>query len=259
MRDIVLVMPTVDRSPRTNYLSTTIANLARSGAFSSDRLAGVWLIDSGGSDGWPERAFLGVDSSDWRAVTVVAHPTVRRGPAENASAALRYGAESGAPWVLYLEDDLDVCDDFVGSVGRWLDDHARPEATIYKLAADHMVMERPSIIRCGSWECAAADTWSTVAMVLRADVATDVADWLAANPIYAHKDGRLGVAYDFELQRWAAARGIAKFICSAPSFVQHLGDESAIRPNDRRLVRFPSWPGRSWVYSSRQQTAGRTA
>jgi hypothetical protein len=236
-------MPTVDRSPGAQYLSQTLANLTRAGVFTSPRLHSMHLIDSGVGD-WPYPALNGEPIS-------VHRPAQRRGPSENCAEALRIGALTLAPWVLYLEDDIDVCADFLGSVGRWLDDVERVASpSVYKLTCNHVAMTLNPAKQRGWCTLPAAQTWSTVAMALRSDVAMNLSEWLHERPLYTHENGRVDVAYDMEMHNWAASVNISEFVISVPSFVQHIASNSAIRPGDRRIIRFPTWPGRDWSYNA---------
>ena len=106
-------MVTVDRSPHTNYLAATLTELHHS----SPEMY-LTLMDSGPretSGEWVLDTIL--PWQDWifelhRAKTHICANL-------NVAHALRCGAERG-DWVLFLEDDIAVCKNFLGSVKSWL-------------------------------------------------------------------------------------------------------------------------------------------
>ena len=59
MQEITVVMITVDRTPRKNYLLETLKNLERGDVWKSEHLHSFHLFDSGGSKNWPGRALFG--------------------------------------------------------------------------------------------------------------------------------------------------------------------------------------------------------
>jgi hypothetical protein len=53
---------------------------------------------------------------------------------QNGARAIRVGAaQPYAEWVLKLEDDLDFCDDFIGSVSRWLAKYGHAAVPMFSL------------------------------------------------------------------------------------------------------------------------------
>lgn len=241
-RDIAAVVVTVDRSPTApNYLAETLGNLARSGAFASPRLASFDVVDSGSLvSGFVLDAAVRAGLADAFRCGEARSVGSRRTANENVAVALEVGAGSGARWVLFLEDDVDVIDDFVGSVGAWLDDHARPDRIVCALGANYPQAEGP----LPAWDYRIEAFYGTQAFAIRADDAVDLARWLRAHVYDKNIDG---TAYDLHMQDWAFARGERFFLASAPSFVQHVGRESVIRPRASTHT-FPSWPGRAWRY-----------
>ncbi len=264
MSHLALVMPTVDRRrmDSQNYLRATLENLRRSGMLKSRRLHSVHLVDSGGAPGWPESELEG---HDW--VDLATHATdspdpylvrVHRAPVGttrtanmNAAATMRTGAASGAPWVLFLEDDVDVCADFVGSVARWLDDNADEEVRLHTFASTWpgvqlAARKGEAVVPMHAPTC----FYGTVCLALRAEDALSVADWLERNPYYKGTQR----SYDLLLPRWLGEAHPTRMTmsASAPSFVQHLGDESAVSPGRKKVFEFPSWPGRDWMYMRRE-------
>lgn len=239
MKDIAVVMITVDRSPKRNYLTETLDNLKRTGMWQSSRLHSFWLCDS--------RADLFADNALIAAGLALSSVSAlgRRTANQNVAAALKYGAKSGAPWVLFLEDDIDVCDRFLDGVGAWLDWHAFPDCPIYAFGAAYDIID--GLHRRGetSWRYPVDGFYGTQAFATRATDALSLAWWLEQHEFSHTKDG---TAYDLSMHDWADAQGVRHFLASVPSFVQHIGMESAIAPR-RDVHVFKSWPGREWSYS----------
>lgn len=248
MTSIALVMPTIDRelTQARNYLRETLEGLARSGVWESPRLHSAHLVDSGGSERWPW-----CDVPPETPITV--HRPLfgeRRTPNGNAAAAFRVGAEVGAEWVLFLEDDADPCRDLVGSVARWLDDHADGAYRVYTFASTFPNVATETKAGRTSFRLHAPSCfYGTVCLAMRAADAGLFASWLDAHPLYKGQPR----SYDLLMPQWLGEHHPACMfiLASCPSFVQHLGDESAAAPGSRRVFRFQSWQGREWAYRAK--------
>ncbi len=242
MRDIALVMVTVDRAPSENYLRQTLANLRRSGLDTCRRLRAFCIVDSGTDRSWVNEQ---VRASGMQTPTVDT-PQEHRCASLNVAAALRIGATSGATWVVFIEDDIDVCADFLCSAGAWLDRHARPDVHVYAFGAAFAQLKERRVVDAGEWRYPVSAFYGTQAMALRCDDAASLAVWLEACP-YAEADD--GTAYDMAMHKWSRHTwpDVTAFLASAPSFVQHIGSSSVINP--RKFVHtFNSWKGRKWSY-----------
>lgn len=242
MNDIAVVMITVDRTPRQNYLAQTLEYLARSGVFASERLHSFHLINSR-SD---QFARLALDSAALCHAWAHMPYEEQRTPNENAATALTIGAESGAAWVLFLEDDLDVCAHFLESVGLWLDDHATLQVPVYIFGAgapgDNMVDLFHRGETCAGYK--PENFYGTQAIAMRSSTAYDVAQSIRDQAPHVGDRG-----YDLLIGRWAVSQGYHAFLASIPSFVQHVGHESALTSG---MFLFPSWPGREWTYMAKR-------
>lgn len=257
--DIAVVMITVDRSPKRNYLQDTISNLRWGGVFHSERLLSFTLvvgqpIQRGGGvvDDDPSRDYDGVISDMGMRYSINAITADHRLlPCENAGRALILGSKlaSAHPqgWVLFLEDDVDVCADFLGSVGRWLDRHENDNDALYALGSSH-----PSGYSSDIWRF--PDTrnfYGTQAIALRPSQALSLGtaistDWQSIRS--QQMDPFLSGEYDLMIGHLVARQRLRSGISvSVPSFVQHIGQESSL--SDRSTCHtFPSWPGREWSY-----------
>lgn len=237
MKDIAIVMVTMDRSPRVNYLGETLDNLARSGVFRSPRLHSFTVADSRSG------TFAADEISDHGIEAAVLLPAEHRTANRNVARALKAGAESGAPWVLFLEDDIDVCSNFLNGVGRWLDRNSVVESQVYSFGAAYDILV-PMFARGEErWQYPAKDFYGTQAFAVRFGDARELSIWINH---HADDVDRIG-AYDILMHGWAEYREISHFCASVPSFVQHIGRESIIAPRPTTHV-FQSWPGRDWEY-----------
>lgn len=250
MRDIAAVMVTVDRTPKPNYLAETLENLARSGAKPPRPLV---IADSGTDNGWsyPDirrtwGSWVHLDQTDGEFLCANL----------NVARALRLGAKSGAPWVLFLEDDIDVVADFFDSVGAWLDDHAREDRHLYAFGANYAQVGDLAARGIHAWDYPIEDFYGTQAIAVRAEDAPSLADYLEEHCFDLTPEG---TRYDHLMRGWAKERWpeIDHFLASCPSFVQHTGRSSVIDPREVVHV-FPSWPGREWSYLRRGEASTET-
>lgn len=239
---ISLVMPTLDRSPRKNFLGVTLENLIRAGVFDSYRLASFHLVDSGSPD---TAIYLQSQAVNPDAVEVHL-ATTRRVARENVAKCLQVGGESQADVVLYCEDDIDVCGNFLESVGRWLEDHLRPEIPLYAFGAAYVQIQHLfEKKKATSWVYDVGAFYGTQCFAVVPTVALEIAYWLRTHKLVCGVDSP--GAYDLSIAEWAQSKGVTHFLASVPNFVQHLGDQSAL---DNKFFAFPAWPGRSWTYAS---------
>jgi len=183
---------------------------------------------------------------------------------QNAAQAIRLGVDLGTPWVLVLEDDLDFCDDFLGSVARWLTDHAEMTGRLsasdnglviephlmYVFGANYSQIEREMARGRTWWDYPAHAFYGAQALCWRRAVAAELVAWLGSDPYYEGADGQeiRDHGHDLLLQRWGRTKEHTHFLASAPSFVQHVGEVSGI---GNRFFRFENWPGRAWRYEGR--------
>lgn len=186
-------MGTCPRPGGASYLAGTLASLRRSG-WPPD--LPVWIIDGAG-----------------------------RTRNENGLRCLEVGvAEAGADgWVLFLEDDLEVCDGFLWRVDQWLDLHARPATAPLALYSFYCPYGRSIQAASGCWDYPL--TWfnGCQALALRAAHARDAI--LDIRPRLAGWDGPGG--FDRLLSAWLQTSG-GSLYASNPSLVQHVGAVTAM-------------------------------
>lgn len=261
VHDIAIVLITMDRTPRgkENYLPTTLANFKRAGVFNSPRLHSFHVCDSGSPSGWLVSEVESVGLSGFLSL----HMDGNRLACENAGYALVTGGKTDTTWTLFCEDDLDLCADFLDSVGRWLDDHGTgPTSDRYRVFT--FGTPYPQVQWCAergltSWEYPVPNFYGTQCFAARREDALSLGTYLLSNPrvrgIYNPN------AYDLMFHDWMANiyptpdDGYTDptpylFLASVPSFVQHVGRQSVCTGKDITHT-FDSWPGPDWSYKSK--------
>lgn len=289
MHDIALVMITMDRTPRTNYLRQTLENFKRGGMFQSDRFHSLHISDTGvvvEGQQWPDD---GVPA--WLVIRELGHPhtaalrdrvlggavstqaqarsghlpgatapstppigevflyrtPVPRTACVNGASAMDAGVASGAPWVLFCEDDLDVCGDFLESVGNWLDEFADPAFKVFPFGAAYPQVKDAARRLEFSWRYPVGAFYGTQCIAMRRAEAQSLADYWRTEPEV--NDTVSTSAFDLMLADWHKREFPEQpyLLASAPSFVQHIGRES-VATNLAKTHTFTSWPGPFWAY-----------
>lgn len=241
MDDIAVVMITLDRSPKKNYLGETLTNLERGGLWKSPRLRSFTLVDSGSPNVYP---YFFSQFNFPRGIEVDTTNN-RRNARENVARALHLGADTGAPWVLFTEDDIDVCANFLDSVGKWLDENTIEHCHIYAFGAAYDQIRAAYKLKATAWGYPVEAFYGTQCFAIRNEQAQSLAVWLETHRLVRGVDSP--GAYDLSMQEWSRANWpeFDYFRASVPNFVQHLGDESLI---GNKFFKFPAWPGREWSY-----------
>lgn len=235
-------MITMDRSPKENFLEGTLERFARSGGFQSPRLAFFNLFETGapGGDPWATKILerLPIETNGKLNLII---PERRMLPCENAGRALFLTAEAPVDFVLFLEDDLDFCADFVGSVARWLNNWATSSYPLFAFGAAYDMGKDPI------WLYPINKFYGTQALAMLPHNARSAGHYLMQN--HPVNGVTAPGAYDLMLHDWARANfpQAAFFAASNPSFVQHLG---ANRSSLRDSGSGPTFPfaGTDWQY-----------
>jgi len=233
--DIAVVMITTDRTP--SYFAQTCQLLGESEGL----LRANQLLDSG--------VVFGTFVDNIKA------------PNRNAASALKWGSERGRKWVLFLEDDLRFCNRFIDSVAVWLSkyhsafDNGSERYTVSPiyLFGSATIVDTPKSkgIHTVYEELPHGDEWASVpiegfygtqAFAILAKDAEGLAKYLATT------NDPVG-QYDLSIAKWChdCYPHVRHFVTSIPSFVQHIGEESSIRPCGPHFT-FPSWRGEKWSY-----------
>lgn len=186
-------MGTCPRPGGTSYLAETLESLRRSG--------------------WPPRLRIHVVDSGARTRN------------ENGLWCLEVGFMEAGPegWVLFLEDDLEVCDHFLARVNRWLDVHARPATDPPALYSFYCPYGRSARAPSGCWDYPLSWFNGCQAFALRSTHISGAL--LDMRPRLAGWDGPGG--FDRLLSAWLSSTG-GSLYASNPSFVQHVGVVTAM-------------------------------
>lgn len=244
--NISVVMITVDRSPKQNYLNQTIENLDRAGVFKSQLLNSFDLFDSAGQ----------LQHLDYHPLarhrTHLHLPGRRYLACENAGRALKIGGESGAEWVLFCEDDIDVCANFLESVANWLDIHGGDERyRLFAFGAAYLDAMKPRMVDgFNSWDYPYTRFYGTQCFSIRAQDAISLGSYIYDNPRIRGVNNPN--AYDLMFHDWMRLNyPDCLFLASVPSFVQHIGMNSICTGKEAKDIHtFDTWPGRDWSFTS---------
>lgn len=241
MKDIAISMVTIDRSPSRNYLRETLQNLSRSGIWQSHRLHSFHLSDSEPKNQWSRL------ESKYYALTLHRPSFSPLIPSLNVATALMHGYQSGAKWILFMEDDVDVCHHFLDSVAIWLDLHATPAFPVYSFGTNYDAIA--SVAKGGGtyWRYPVKTFYGTQCFAINNENARSLSKYLEENPFYQNINAG---AYDLIMQNWALQEwpNNRHFLAACPSFVQHIGRHSIINPR-KDVHSFKSWPGREWSFA----------
>lgn len=162
-------------------------------------------------------------------------------PNENACLALEGAAIADCDWILFLEDDAGLVKDFVGSVGRWLSDHERPDVHLYALGSPLCVSDVPAV----AWPI--EQFYCSVALAVRASQAASLVAYLRAN---AH----VRTGFDIMSGHWHRTVSDSPCLLAAqPCLADHLGDVSTLietRPERNVVGRFKRFLGADYSYHS---------
>lgn len=179
----------------------------------------------------------------------VVPPAMRLTPNENGYAPIALLDEIDADWIILSEDDLEWCPDPIGSMSRWLEQHANPDVLIYRFFAFNSLTPV-------SKSCAKAplrEMKGSQAVALRAEDARRFAAWAKAHPFDWRPKGapfqhRPHDGFDKLLGYWALQDrpAVPYGLVSVPFFVKHLGVQSSLHARGLRLdaqfIGESAWP-----------------
>lgn len=241
--DLQIVIRAVDRRP-IHYLSTTIAGLHYQG-IEADR---IHVFPTAPGTAWIDKLTRGR--------CVVHEPARIYRATENMGIAL-----SGAPpceWVIHLEDDVKVCQDFVGSISRWIDAHVDASTRLVSFFTPSIRRQMIAAHASGSISAIPfpLDRWcSSVCAAIRSDDARRCGPWILEHAA----TWRTGPGF----AAWATHRGADKMIAawqaeaypeiptalaSVPCLVEHVGRQSSLSRLGRfAFVQAPVFTGKPWI------------
>lgn len=236
-----VVLNTLDRSPGPNYLGATLEGLRRSIAHLE-----IQVVDGGSPDvvAYARAARLWSNGVTLHPAPAGHTPLTRN---DAGMRCLEIAVRCGSEWVLFLEDDLAVCDDLLGSVDRWVADRpVAPGPTVYSFYCPFGRAFQEGI--AGAWDYPVSWFNGCQAFALRSDLISGaLADMRARLPMWGSPGG-----FDRLISAWLMASG-GQLIASVPSFVQHVGYQTAM--GYPHWHQSPTFPGVDWSY--RGLTEGR--
>jgi SAM-dependent methyltransferase len=234
---IAITMRTANRAPKPNYVGETVRRLVAQGV-APER---IHLCATHPDVVWLERELGGIP------VTLDV-PRVPRTPNQNGLAQIQTIDPTSADWILLLEDDLNFCADFLGSVERWIQDWARPNRHLYRLFGFRVTPARSAP---GAYDDLTLPRFAgSQAVLLRMDDAQDFLAWGQANlETWGGFRGNAKIAFDKLLATWLHAQWPGEPpVMSHPLFVKHVGFQSSLHPkaavNDRLFA------GAAWSYGA---------
>lgn len=274
MTTLAIVIETKDRrlNGGDNYIGQTIRNLRRAtNEFEGMPLSSIDIVCNGVQDKSFERTEVWEPLGGWEARFHLKDGSRQ----QNGARAIRTGAaHEDADWVLKLEDDLDFCDDFLGSVSRWLAKYGHAKVPMFSLAATFTSVSSSqfapgeTLLGPGSSFAyvrralahgeeilahPANGFWGAQALLWRRPDAQHLADWLGEDPtLWDGREHHRNRGHDLIIQNWLKSRGVRSVAVACPSFVQHVGRTSNLNQPEighvQPFFEFP-WPGREWRFS----------
>jgi len=231
---IVISMCTVDRPGKT-YLGDTVRDLIEKGVPAS----AIHLFPT-----TPDVAWL---DAQLRSLAIQRHvPDV---PCHRNANGLRQVSvldHVDADWLLMLEDDIRVCQDFLGSVERWVADHARPEVPFYRLLtlgasrSDPVYGTPKGLAKDGAQAWSNWEVRGAQAVLIRADLAREFHAWGSTNrehfrPKMAPYQTRWADGFDKMIGYWAReTRPGSTHMVAMPNLVLHVGVVSSLHSRGER-------------------------
>lgn len=242
-----IVISTADRTPAKNYLIDTLNNLMQSGLFNSSVSHTVIVVDTG--KGVLQRARAAIWFASHRIPVQIVTPERKGSSPDNAAEGLIAAYQTGAEWVLFLEDDIEVCGSFLESVNGWLRDNADPLVPVYSFCACYSKnagRERTA----KSWKYGLGSFYGTQAYAIRASDAPSLASFLQREA----RDRNQTNGHDLLLRDWVLERypETTHFLAPGMDFIQHVGKESSIHAG--RFHSYPHFGGYGWQYENGDHT-----
>lgn len=197
-----------------DYLSDTVENLCRSGVFRSKLLASFSIFESN-------------------------NRLHQNNNPENALKCLKEAYRNNTEWVIFMEHDIDVIDNFLESVDLWISEHHHKDVAFYPLCASYN-----ELFDCkeSAWEYPTHFYYGAQGYCISRENLSSLINYLENN----HGPGY----HDIRLQNWALEyakdKSVKYLLTPSLSFVQHVGVVSTLHPG--RFHDYPSWPGRQYTY-----------
>jgi len=235
---LVLAIRTADRSPKKNYLRTTVQGLRGHGVAGSD----IHVFPTDPDMGW---LLTEVTAGD----VTVHPPSARLRANENAIRMIGLLDVIDADWIVLSEDDLEWCPDPIESMSRWLGAYHHPDVSIYRFFAFDTLKPVHSHLATAPLR----EMRGSQAVAMRAADARRFAAWAKSHPLNWRPKGapfqdRPHDGFDKLLGYWALQDrpSMTTGLVSRPFFVKHLGVQSSLHRfgvrKDAEFIGATSWP-----------------
>jgi len=222
-----VVIGTYNRTPGPNYLCGLVASLRRSGLWTCGLLhAQTLVIADGGSPSLMHCLPVAETAGEGESIDL-ALPGVRLSPNEAFLHVVEEGLKTQAPWVITLEDDVQVSTRFLVQVHDWLQRHAADWMQVIPLYCPYREVAKVQEQGATGWGYPVQAFYGTQALLWRRQALASYRDWYAAGGI----DGQGGGGWcDMQIKAWHKTMWPEQtyFATPVPSLVQHIGTFSAL-------------------------------
>ena len=227
-----ITMRCIDRSPKENYIHTTMKSLIKSGLFESDIPFEFHLFDGKANS---STEYLDQYKS---LKNLYVHKTENEiTKNENWLRSVKFVDSIDCDYVIQLEDDLLFCKNWLESINEYIEKHKylirnNPMVSFYSAYKE---IERRTIKKKDSWRQEYWKFYGTQCVLFKKDTALEVVNHIENGiknfdtyPFKIRKrenaGGMKAACIDLWLQEWGTNTYSKKhFIISCPSFVQHIG------------------------------------
>ena len=243
MNSYAVVIGTVNRAPGPNYLAGLVASLRAAGLWTCGLLTAqrVCIVDGGSAtvEHWDA-----VRAQDEVVMPGAEIPGVIDGVIDFCRAPERLtpnvaylqvveeGLDTGAPWVITLEDDVRVAKDFLWQLDAWIGRHDTAWMQLVPLYCPYQDMRAAHDLGLDVWTYPVQAYYGSQGMLWRRDALAAYADWYRAGGIDGHGEGGF---CDMQMKAWhlEAWPAVRYFATPVPSLVQHVGRYSALGLHER--------------------------
>lgn len=239
----VIVISTADRHPQKNYLIDTLNGLQQ--VFTSKIPHEVVVSDSGVGHLHRTRASVWFHSQGYE--PCVTTPGRKGSTPDNAAEGLRMAVMYEPEWIIFLEDDIEVCGSFLESVDAWLTENATVWVPVYPLCAAYGKNAGRNR-EDKAWKYGLGGFYGTQAYAIPARYAVDLANYLETQAFYRNQTN----GHDLLLKDWVLSRfpNCTHLLAPGMDFVQHVGRESSLHPG--RFHVYPHFGGSNWTYVNQE-------
>lgn len=223
---IAIVIGTVDRRPGPAYLPGLVRSLRKAGVWTCGLVERdyVWLVEGGSAS---EDHLDMVQLREGECLRL-AHGERGQSANETFAQMARVGVETGAEWVVTLEDDTIVAEDFMPRVAAWADAYATREYPMFPLYCPYQNLIDAKKRGERVYRYPIASFYGTQGCLWRREALASYVAWYEADQASPVQDRPY--FWDLLIKDWAQATHPQQkdFLTPVGSFVQHIGRYSAL-------------------------------